>query len=358
MSAAVVTGSSGLVGSESVRFLHERGLEVHGLENDLRGRFFGPDASVAWMTERLRRALPRFHHHELDVRDSAAVAALFARLGRATRVVVHAAAQPSHDWAAREPETDFTVNANGTLALLEATRRHCPDATFVFVSTNKVYGDTPNRLPLVELATRYELDPSHPFAEHGIDESMSVDASLHSLFGVSKLAADVLVQEYGRYFGLRTAAFRCGCLTGPAHSGAELHGFLAYLVRCAVEGRPYTIHGYGGKQVRDNLDSRDLVEAFWHFHENPRPGAVYNMGGSRHSHCSVLEAARLVSELAGRALHLEPSEVARRGDHVWWISDVRRFRADCPGWSPRFDLPTMLREMVEAARERFGTRAP
>jgi CDP-paratose 2-epimerase len=359
VSVAIVTGSSGLVGSESVRFLHEKGLDVHGVDNDLRGRFFGAESSVAWMTERLVRSLPRFTHHALDVRDASAVSALFARLGSAIRIVVHAAAQPSHDWAAREPETDFTVNANATLGLLEATRRHCPEASFVFLSTNKVYGDTPNRLPRVEHATRFELDPAHPFATHGIDETMSVDASTHSLFGVSKLAADLLTQEYGRYFGLRTACFRCGCLTGPAHSGAELHGFLAWLVRCAVTGRPYTVIGYGGKQVRDNLDSRDLVEAFWRFHEAPRSGAVYNMGGARYSHCSMLEAIALVQELAGRELALERLDEARVGDHAWWISDVRRFQSDYPGWAPRRDLRGILREMVEAARERQrGGAAP
>ena len=357
MAVAVVTGSSGLVGSESVRWLHAQGLEVHGLDNDLRGRFFGPEGSVAWMTERLRREHPRFHHHATDVRDQAAVEALFARLGRATSLVVHAAAQPSHDWAAREPETDFSVNATGTLVLLEAVRRHCPEATFVFASTNKVYGDTPNRLPLVEQATRFELDPAHPFAAHGIDESMSVDASTHSLFGVSKLAADALVQEYGRYFGMQTAVFRCGCLTGPAHSGAELHGFLAWLVKCAVAGRPYTVIGYGGKQVRDNLDSRDLVQAFWRFHEAPRPGAIYNMGGARRSHCSILEAAEIVGTLCGRELRLEHRDAPRVGDHVWWISDVRRFEADHPAWRPRFGLREMLAEMVEAARERLRARA-
>jgi CDP-paratose 2-epimerase len=357
MSVAIVTGSSGLVGSESVRWLHEQGLEVHGLDNDLRGSFFGPEGSVAWMTERLQRSLEHFHHHASDVRDAAAVDALFSRLGRATGLVVHAAAQPSHDWAARDPVTDFSVNANGTLVLLEATRRHCPEATFVFVSTNKVYGDTPNRLPFVEQPTRFELDPTHPWAAHGIDETMSVDASTHSLFGVSKLAADALTQEYGRYFGMKTAVFRCGCLTGPAHSGAELHGFLAYLVKCAVVGRPYSVFGYGGKQVRDNLDSRDLVQAFWHFHGNPRPGEIYNMGGARRSHCSILEAADLVAELCGRELRLEHSEIARRGDHRWWISDVRRFEGQHPGWRPRFDLRAMLAEMVEAARERFRTGA-
>src|SRR5919202_2931128 len=292
MSVAIVTGSSGLIGSETAKFLDARGLHVVGIDN--------------------------------DVRDAEAVNKIFERFGREVSLVVHTAAQPSHDWAAREPFTDFTVNANGTLVMLEAARKVCPDAVFIFTSTNKVYGDTPNALPLVEKETRWEVEPSHPYDEHGIDETMSVDQSKHSLFGASKVAADVLAQEYGRYFGMKTGTFRGGCLTGPAHSGAELHGFLAYLVKCVVTGKPYTIYGYKGKQVRDNIHSYDLVNAFWHFHRDPRPGAVYNMGGSRHSNCSMLEAIRDAEELCGRELNYTLSDEARSGDHIWWISDVRR----------------------------------
>jgi CDP-paratose 2-epimerase len=312
---------------------------------------------VDWNTELLRRTLPRYRHLDLDVRDEEGIGRLFRDLGRRIAVVVHAAAQPSHDWAAREPVTDFTVNANGTLVMLEATRRHCPEAPFLFPSTNKVYGDRPNGLPLVELETRFEVDPSHPYHAHGIDEEMSVDQCLHSLFGVSKTAADLMVQEYGRYFGLRTGTFRCGCLTGAAHSGAQLHGFLSYLVKCAVSGAPYTIFGYKGKQVRDNVHAQDVAGAFWCFFERPRPGAVYNLGGSRHSHCSVLEAIELVAEIGGYRLAYTLSDQARAGDHVWWISDVRRFRTDYPEWGFRFDLRTMLAEMVEAA-ERHRREAP
>jgi CDP-paratose 2-epimerase len=266
--------------------------------------------------------------------------------------VVHAAAQPSHDWAAREPITDFTVNANGTLVLLECTRAHCAEAVFIFTSTNKVYGDTPNRLPLMEQETRWEVDPVHAYAAHGIDESMSIDRTLHSVFGASKVAADVMVQEYGRYFGMRTACFRGGCLTGPAHSGAELHGFLAYLVKCGVTGRRYTVFGYKGKQVRDNIHSNDLVSAFWRFYEAPRVGEVYNIGGGRHANCSMLEAIALVQEMTGRPLDWVYSDTNRAGDHIWWVSDIRRFMAHYPGWGIQYDLPRTLREMVDAQMAR------
>jgi len=239
------------------------------------------------------------------------------------------------------------------LNLLEATRRFAPEAAFIFTSTNKVYGDTPNRLPLIEKETRWELDEAHPYSEFGIDEQMTLDQSKHSLFGVSKVAADVLTQEYGRYFGMKTVSFRGGCLTGPAHSGAELHGFLAYLVKCALTEKPYTIYGYKGKQVRDNIHSYDLVNAFWHYFQNPIPGAVYNMGGSRHSNCSMLEAIDYTEELAGRKLHYTLSDEARLGDHIWWISDVRKFQQDYPEWSYKYDLKLIIAEIVEATRERM-----
>jgi CDP-paratose 2-epimerase len=341
-----------LIGSETVRFLHAKGLDVVGLDNDMRRYFFGDDASTAWNTRQLTRELARFEHVPVDIRDREAVMKLFERYGKDIVTVVHTAAQPSHDWAARDPFTDFSVNANGTLVMLEATRQHCPDASFIFTSTNKVYGDTPNALPLIELESRWELDPSHPYAEHGIDEAMSIDASKHSLFGASKVAADVLVQEYGRYFGLKTASFRGGCLTGPAHSGAELHGFLAYLVKCTVTGRPYTVFGYKGKQVRDNIHSSDLVRAFWHYHLDPRPAAVYNMGGSRHSNCSVLEAIHIAQDLSGRELSYALSDQERSGDHIWWISDVRRFQHDYADWRFAYDLKSIMREIVEATEDR------
>jgi CDP-paratose 2-epimerase len=353
MSVAIVTGSAGLIGSETCKFVHEQGMDVVGIDNDLRSYFFGPGSSTAWLRKRLESTLERYRHVDADIREQAAIDQVFKELGERIALVVHTAAQPSHDWAAREPLTDFSVNANGTLVLLEATRKFAPNAVFIFTSTNKVYGDLPNQFPLIEQKTRWELDPTHPFAAHGIDETVSIDQSKHSLFGASKVAADVLTQEYGRYFGMRTGTFRGGCLTGPSHSGAELHGFLAYLALCAVSGKPYTIYGYKGKQVRDNIHSADLVSAFWHFFRSPRPGAVYNMGGSRHANCSVLEAIALIEELSGKRIAYTLSDQARAGDHIWYISDVRRFQQDYPQWHYQHDLRSTLSEIVEAAHERL-----
>lgn len=348
----MITGSSGLIGSEAARFFHEKGFEIVGIDNDLRRYFFGEDASTNWNTQRLKAELRNYTHVPVDIRNESAIFELFKHYGSQIELVVHTAAQPSHDWAAREPFTDFSVNATGTLVTLEATRKFCPSATFIFTSTNKVYGDTPNALPLVEKELRWEVRADHPYADHGIDEGMSIDQTKHSLFGASKVAADVLVQEYGRYFGLKTGTFRGGCLTGPAHSGAELHGFLAYLVKCGLTGRPYTIFGYKGKQVRDNIHSHDLVNAFWHFFNAPRPGEVYNMGGSRFSNCSVLEAIRKVEQLTGKSFNFKLSDQAREGDHIWWISDVRKFQRHYPEWAYQHDLDSLLSEIVDASRER------
>ncbi len=353
MAIVVVTGSAGLIGSETVKRFHAEGYDVVGIDNDMRAYFFGSEASTSWNRERLINELPRYTHFNYDIRDFAQIEQVFARYAKEIVLVVHAAAQPSHDWAAREPFTDFTINANGTLNMLEATRKYCPEAVFIFTSTNKVYGDTPNNLPLIELEERWEVDPSHPFAEHGIDESMSIDKSKHSLFGASKVAADVLVQEYGRYFGLKTGLFRGGCLTGPAHSGAELHGFLAFLTLRAVRGQHYSIYGYKGKQVRDNIHSKDLVEAFWHFFQNPRVGEVYNMGGSRHSNVSMLEAIRMIREIGGYQLDYTLTDQARSGDHIWYVSDVRKFQQHYPAWQYHYDNETILRELIDhiAVRE-------
>ena len=348
MSVAIVTGSSGLIGSEAAKFFHAQGFDVVGIDNNMREYFFGTDGSVDWNTRSLKAALPGFVHHSADIRDAEAMKKIFARYGKDISVVIHAAAQPSHDWAANEPLTDFSVNATGTLILLETVREFCPDAPFIFTSTNKVYGDTPNVLPLVELATRWEIDRSHRYFEHGIDETMSIDASKHSVFGASKVAADVMTQEYGRYFGLKTGVFRGGCLTGPAHSGAMLHGFLAYLIKCIVHRKPYTIFGYKGKQVRDNIHSNDLVRAFWHFYKDPKAGVVYNMGGSRHSNCSVLEAIEIAEAVAGEELSYTISDKAREGDHIWWVSDVRKFQQDYPDWKYEHDLRSLITEIVEA----------
>jgi len=359
MSVAIITGAGGLIGAEAARFFTRKGLAVVGVDNDMRAQFFGPAASTRWSALALKRDLPFYTHVEADIRDGDAIGRLFSRYGRNIALVVHAAAQPSHDWAAREPLTDFTVNANGTLTLLEAARRHCPETVFIFCSTNKVYGDTPNRLPLVEGETRWEPQPAHPFAAHGIDESMSIDASKHSLFGVSKCAADLMVQEYGRYFGMKTACFRGGCLTGPGHSGAQLHGFLSYLVKCAVAGERYTVLGYKGKQVRDNIHSFDLVNAFWHYFENPRCGEVYNIGGSRFANCSMLEAIGKIEALTGREMSWTYSDDNRAGDHIWWISDVRRFRSHYPGWDLTYDIDTTIAEIhdsfIERSRQAIGS---
>ena len=349
MAIAIITGSSGLIGSEAAQFFHEKGFEIVGIDNDLRSYFFGKESSTAWNTQRLSQKLNRFSSHAIDIRNQAEIFKLFKKYGSQIELVIHAAAQPSHDWAAREPFTDFTVNANGTLVLLEATRQFSPASTFIFTSTNKVYGDTPNTLPLVETKLRWEIDSTHPYFQHGIDESMSIDSSKHSLFGASKVAADILVQEYGRYFGMKTGIFRGGCLTGPMHSGAELHGFLAYLVQCGINAKSYNIYGYQGKQVRDNIHSYDLVNAFWHFSKRPRIGAVYNMGGSRHSNCSVLEAIEKIENLTGNPFRYQVIDQARSGDHIWWISDIRKFQNDYPEWEYQYNIDSILKEMVEAS---------
>jgi len=352
---AIVTGSGGLIGSESVADLVESGFDVIGLENDMRAQFFGPEASTAPTTERLISTYREsFRSLDLDIRDRDGVDRVFADAAGDLELVIHTAAQPSHDWAAQDPQTDFAVNAHGTLNLLEAARRHALDAVFIFCSTNKVYGDLPNQLPLIEQDTRLDLPEGHRYYT-GIDTTMSVDRSTHSLFGVSKTAADLLVQEYGRYFDMPTVCFRGGCLTGPNHAGAELHGFLSYLMRCTMTGEPYTVYGYGGKQVRDNIHSADLVQAFRAFHRAPRRAAVYNIGGGRASNCSVLEAIELCQEIAGRELNWELSEQNRVGDHRWWISDLAPFQDDYPQWRITYDIPAVLREIHEQNAGRWLT---
>jgi CDP-paratose 2-epimerase len=354
MATAIVTGSGGLIGSESVAHFVTRGFDVIGLENDTRAQLFGADASTAHTTASLlERFAGSFRSLELDIRDREAVERVFAERAGQIELVIHTAAQPSHDWAASDPHADFAINADGTLNVLEATRKHADGATFVHCSTNKVYGDTPNSLPLLELDSRLELPEEHVYFE-GVDTSMSIDRSTHSLFGVSKTAADLLVQEYGRYFEMPTACFRGGCLTGPNHAGTMLHGFLSYLMRATVRGEPYTVFGYGGKQVRDNIHAADLVAAFEHFHRRARAGgAVYNIGGARECNCSMLEAIDLCERIAGRALDWTLSEHPRIGDHRWWISDVRPFQADFPGWSLTHSLERILREVHDENAERW-----
>ena len=357
MPVAIVTGSGGLIGSESVLHFVQDGYDVIGLENDMRARFFGPDASTAHTTRALLERHPaEFRSIELDIRDGDGVARVFAEHGNAIELVIHTAAQPSHDWAAQDPQTDFAVNAGGTLNLLEATRNHAPGATFIFCSTNKVYGDLPNQLPLVELPGRLELPEDHRYWG-GIDTTMSIDQSTHSLFGVSKASADLLVQEYGRYFEMPTVCFRGGCLTGPNHAGTQLHGFLSYLMRCTMTGDPYRVFGYGGKQVRDNIHSADLVAAFAAFHSAPKAAAVYNIGGGRQSNCSMLEAIELCQEIAGRELQWSLGEEPRIGDHRWWIGDLEPFRSDYPEWDLTRDVEGILREIHDRNAERWVAAA-
>ncbi len=353
MSVALVTGSGGLIGAEACLFLAEQGLEVHGIDNNMRAYFFGPSASTDWRIKDLEGRNINYHHHQLDIRDQEGVDTLVAELGKRITCVIHAAAQPSHDWAAREPFTDFGINATGTLNLLEAVRKHASGAAFAYLSTNKVYGDRPNTLPLVERETRWEIDPGHVYSERGIDETMSIDGSTHSLFGASKAAADLMVQEYGRYFGMKTACFRGGCLTGSGHSGAELHGFLAYLMQCTMTGRPYTVFGYKAKQVRDNIHSSDLVRALWAFVQNPISAGVFNIGGGRSVSCSMLEAISVCEEVAGRELSWSYSDENRIGDHIWWISDTKRFEDAYPDFALQYDLKAIVQDLADNGSDRW-----
>lgn len=354
MTTAMITGAGGLIGAETVRYFAERFDRVIGIDNDMRAYFFGTDASTGWSVRQLENDLTNYEHRDLDIRDRDAVLRLVAEVGASLELVVHTAAQPSHDWAANEPFTDFDVNAGGTLNLLEATRLSAPNAVFIFTSTNKVYGDTPNRLPLVELERRWELSTDHEWHEHGIPESMTIDNSVHSLFGASKVAADVMCQEYGRYFDLPVGVFRGGCLTGPGHSGAQLHGFLSYLMQCTATGKPYSIFGYEGKQVRDNIHSADLVRAFDEFRLAPRAGEAYNIGGGREINCSMLEAIDLCQEISGRELDWTYDSTNRTGDHIWWVSDTRKFRSHYPNFELRHDLRSILTEIHGLGIERWS----
>jgi CDP-paratose 2-epimerase len=345
MKVVLITGSAGLIGSESVRFFCERGFKAVGLDNDMRRTFFGEEASTAWNRGRLlEKYQDQYIHCDVDIRDRDGVKRVFDAHGKDIDLIIHTAAQPSHDWAATDPYTDFTVNATGTLVMLENARQLCPEATFIFCSTNKVYGDRPNSLPLVEQELRWEVEKGHA-CYNGIDETMSIDNCQHSLFGASKVAADVLVQEYGRYFDMKTAVFRGGCLTGPSHSGTKLHGFLSYLMKCTMTGNPYQVLGYKGKQVRDNIHSYDLVNAFYHFYSAPRIAEVYNIGGSRFSCCSMLEGIQLCEEITGRKLNWRYEESNRVGDHIWWISDIQKFKNHYPNWDLTYNVRDILTEI-------------
>lgn len=345
----LVTGSSGLIGSEAVVFFDGLGMDVLGVDNNMRADFFGPKGDTAWNRQRLEKSCKRFRHHSLDIRNRDAVLDLLQRGfdGAKFDIIIHAAAQPSHDLAAKRPFDDFDVNAVGTLNMLEATRRHCPDAVFCHMSTNKVYGDGPNFIQMKELDTRYDYDD--PAYEHGIAETFSIDRTLHSLFGASKVAGDVLAQEYGKYFGLKTGIFRGGCLTGPQHSGVELHGFLNYLVLVALREGPYTIFGYKGKQVRDQIHSHDVINLFWNFAQNPRPGEVYNLGGGKTNAASLMECVELIAKIAGKRPQLTYSDQARIGDHICYYSDLRKIRDHFPNWNLTRTLPQIADEIIKAA---------
>lgn len=340
----LITGSAGLIGSEAVKFFCERDFEVIGVDNNMRQYFFGNEASTDWNRKQLEESYKNYNHYDIDIRNQEDVEKLFQK--HKFDLIIHTAAQPSHDWAAKEPVTDFSVNALATLYLLEQTRKYTPEAVFIFTSTNKVYGDTPNRLPLKELATRWELPQTHKYFR-GIDESMSIDNSTHSLFGVSKAASDLLVQEYGRYFGMKTVAFRGGCLTGPAHSGTRLHGFLAYLIRCIARGDTYNIFGYKGKQVRDNIHSFDMVNAFYEFYKKPRRGEVYNIGGSRHSNTSILEAIAKAEKILGKKAKVKYVDRARIGDHIWYVSDVNKFQSHFPNWKYTYNNEQIIEDICK-----------
>ena len=348
MKTILVTGSSGLIGSEAVEYFDRRGHKVVGVDNNMRREFFGPAGDTLWNLERLKRVTRSFTHSAMDIRDRVAIDKLFN--ARRFDLIVHCAAQPSHDKARDIPVLDFEVNALGTVNLLEAARQHCPEAVFVFMSTNKVYGDAPNEIPLKEMETRWEYTRAEDY--EGVTEICRIDQTLHSLFGASKAAADLVAQEYGRYFGMKVCVFRGGCLTGPTHSGVELHGFLSYLVKVALSGGAYTVFGHKGKQVRDNIHSHDVVRAIEEFAANPRPGEVYNLGGGRSNSISMLEAIKRIEQMTGRKLNWRYVEEARKGDHICYISNLTKFQTHYPNWRVTRSLDSILEEMIAGERSR------
>ena len=358
---AIVTGSAGLIGSQACDFFSEKGYKIIGIDNDMRAYFFGESSSTKDSLESLKSKINDYEHYNIDIRDYQKINEIFSKYSNDIDIVIHTAAQPSHDWAANEPLTDFSINATGTMNMLEVTRLNCPGATFIFTSTNKVYGDAPNYLDLIEKDTRWELNSETYKLKHylgndgSINEHMSIDNTKHSVFGASKVAADVMCQEYGKYFGMNVGIFRGGCLTGPNHAGAELHGFLSYLVKCIVNDKPYTIFGYKGKQVRDNIHSWDLVNMFWEFHQNPKQGEVYNAGGGRDNSTSILEAIDTINKIAGTNWsNYTISEQNRIGDHIWYISDLRKFRTHYPNWNITIDLEETIKQMVEFEKNKLN----
>jgi CDP-paratose 2-epimerase len=360
MKIALVTGSAGLIGHQSCLFFSKKGFKIVGIDNDMRSYFFGAESSTKNTANSLKSDLKDYDHYNIDIRDYNGIENIFKKYNTDIEIVIHTAAQPSHDWAAKDPLTDFTVNALGTINLLEFTRRFCPKATFIFTSTNKVYGDRPNYLDLVELEMRYEIDPKsykiNDFIgnDGGINELMSIDNTKHSIFGSSKVAADIMCQEYGKYFDMNVGVFRGGCLTGPNHAGSELHGFLSYLVKCVVHNKPYTIFGNKGKQVRDNIHSLDLVNMFWHFFQNPKKGEVYNAGGGRENSTSILEAIDTINNISGKQWNnFTISEIPRIGDHIWYISDITKFKKDYPNWNITITLDETIKQMIDHEKNNF-----
>jgi CDP-paratose 2-epimerase len=345
MKKVLITGSAGLIGAEATKFFSGNDFKVYGIDNDMRKYFFGENASTRESLNNLLRTVINYEHHDFDIRDNGKITNLFKNNKFDT--IIHTAAQPSHDWAAKEPLTDFGINVTATMQLLEACRNYCPDANFIFTSTNKVYGDSPNNLPLIETNSRFEL-PSDHISFEGIDETHSIDQSMHSVFGASKVGADVMVQEYGRYFGINTVVFRGGCLTGPNHAGAEMHGFLSYLAKCIRNGDGYNIFGYKGKQVRDNIHSMDLVQMFWSYCQNPRPGEVYNAGGGRYSNISMLEAIKRIEIYFGKNANVTYVDLPRPGDHKWYISDTSKFRTHYPDWKQYYDIERVINAVCKS----------
>ena len=346
MSIALITGSCGLVGSESALYFSKKGFEIIGIDNNIRKFFFGKDGDVSWVRSKLKKDLKNYKHHNIDIRNYGLLKKIFLNYKKKIDVIIHCAAQPSHDWAKDKAFIDFDINARGTLNLLELTKLYCPDAPFIFMSTNKVYGDNPNKLPLIEKKTRYEIKKFHKF-KRGIDETMSVDNCTHSFFGTSKTYADLAVQEYGKNIGLKTACFRAGCITGPNHSGAKLHGFLSFLVKSSLKSKKYLLIGYKGKQVRDNIHSHDLVKCFWQFYKKPRCGEIYNTGGGRYSNCSIIEALNIVENYTGNKIAKKIIKKNRVGDHIWYVSNMKKFKMHYPSWKQTYSTKKILHELID-----------
>ena len=346
MKIALITGSCGLVGSESSSFFSKKGFKILGIDNNTRKFFFGKDGDISWVKKKLKNNLNNYHHSNVDIRNYLSLKKIFLKYKKNIKVIIHAAAQPSHDWAKNQPFIDFDINARGTLNLLELTKQYCPKTPFIFMSTNKVYGDNPNFLPLVEKKTRWEIKNNHKYRD-GIDETMSIDNCTHSFFGASKAYSDLIVQEYGKNVGLKTACFRAGCITGPNHSGAKLHGFLSYLVKSSLQNKKYTLIGYKGKQVRDNIHSEDLVSCFWEFYKKPKMGEVYNTGGGRYSNCSIIEALNLVEAITGKKIKKKILKENRVGDHIWYVSSMSKFKRDYPNWRQNYSSKKIIHELIE-----------